>query len=228
MKGRRVRELASQPVDAAHQLGADGALRDLQVGRYLGVRQVVEIAQHDHRPHPHGQLLKRADQLVPAVDPSVLVTRRGRVTLDRMLGRPAEPPPTVVGEVDHDPPHIRVRGVLGADGAPLAAGPFQGLLDQVLRRVAAARQDECAPEQRGRPGGDESMEVLHRLGVAARRARCPLGCQIHTLLPSCHPSSTGKQADLLHATSETWVTTPVVCSPVHPRVVRQAPPPQQS
>ncbi|XUL94490.1 hypothetical protein ACQ86D_39915 [Streptomyces galilaeus] len=44
----------------------------------------MEVPQHHHRPHPHGQLLQSAHQLVTAVDPSVLVTRRGRIAVDRV------------------------------------------------------------------------------------------------------------------------------------------------
>jgi hypothetical protein len=119
--------------------GADRIAEDL---RGLRLRQLVPVAQHDHRPLPLGQPPQRHDQAVPVGDH---VVEQGRHLGWQFGGMPltvlpaARTPPLIVGRVDDRAPGVRQRLI---DPPPAQVQPGQRFLGGVLRPAPVTTQHE--------------------------------------------------------------------------------------
>ena len=121
--------------------------------------QVLEVAQHQHRPLPAGQPAQRLPQPVPFVDSGVRIVagRRLGQLRRRPLAEPAPLPPRGV-RVDQDPADVRFR--VAVDPSPRLPGPGQRGLQQVLGGAPVVGQQVRGPQQPRGPGDDELVETF--------------------------------------------------------------------
>ena len=134
--------------------------RDAQHVGDLRLREVLVVAEDDHRPLPRRQRAQRLPERL-ALQRGVrdggrrAVRDAGDEGLAAKLAPPADP------GVDHRPPHVGLRVVAAApDRPPADAGALQRALDQVERVVAVAGEGMAEPQQRRHPHPHECREVL--------------------------------------------------------------------
>ena len=137
-------------------LALDGAGGDPEQLGGLGLGEVLEVAEHHHRPLPPGQPAERVPQVAGLAGAR---RRGGRCSGSSSVGLlavpPAAPPAGVGG--DEDPADVRLGVAL--DAAPGQVGLGQRRLQQVLGEAVVAGQQVGGAQQPVRPGRHELLEA---------------------------------------------------------------------
>ncbi len=149
-------------------LAADGALGDAQDRGDLGVRPVLEVAQHDHRALAFGELSQRGHDVV-ALDHGVgpVGGLRGRVrdrVGDRLLAPTEQPEAVYLGVVDH-PADVGLRLLPVAQPRPAPGRGRERGLEQVAGLLPVPGQQVRRVQQRSRPRRHELAELAFIVGV---------------------------------------------------------------
>ncbi len=172
--------------------------------RGLGLGQVIEVAQHQHRALPRRQRRQRPQQVIPVRHRGSVIChgRAGETGRHRPLRPPNQPPPPVSRCVGKDPADVPLRLPRPADPRPMPVRPFQRQLKQILRiRPVLPGQQQRGPQQGARPGVHEVLEGdlgfaephtyltlprLQRLDKFARRLRA-MSRQAASRAPAARP-----------------------------------------
>ena len=177
--------LFTVPTGAAHR------------GRGVGLGYIVEVAQHDRDALPRRKAADREEQEVVSLAAHTVVGRCFREHRRRHFGVPPRGPP-VEGLVDHDPAHVGVRAVVGADAFPVRPGTHQGGLHQVLGGSPVAGQQPRGPQQRPLPGKYKAPELLRTVHQG------PLLLPHSTGWDPSRVASTSSPGHGRHTASGTW------------------------
>src|SRR5258708_13356822 len=128
--------------------------------------QLLEIPQHEDRPHPWW---KRGQRGIQAVG---LRQAQQLGIIHRLIGGPVHKllqlgtPPPVGHDPSHCRPHIPLWIVLPPTPPPRGTSPGQGLLDEILCVMRVAGQDMGIPIERGQA---VHYEILKSPGFARER-----------------------------------------------------------
>src|SRR5262249_17579965 len=136
-------EQRPQPLQCAGGLAFDRADRDAQRRGGVSLGQIQVIAQHDACPFARGEPGQCAQHV-----------RAGRglgVARDSDVAPGPDLPQSLAeagpGQVDDRRAQVRRRRLLAADGAPVAPGPDEGFLAQLLSQAPVAGQGKGQPHQ---------------------------------------------------------------------------------
>jgi hypothetical protein len=171
---------AAQRGQAPSGLALDRAHRAVEGIGHLGLREVLEVPQHQHRPLPTRQS-RQSHLQVATLDEAIhltLVTHL-RQPLGDHLRVPAPPPP---GDVrgHHHLAHIRVVRASARRGDAPPAWPTlaERGLDEVLSLLVVAGQQPRRPQQVAAPSGDVVVEARRECERLHRDH--PARCRAHT------------------------------------------------